>query len=82
MRIHHLALRVADPERSLAFYAGVLGLRERRRKVEAGRLDAVWLDADGTILMIERKLRGEGPADGSGHVLSFAVDDLDRKSVV
>ncbi len=76
MRIHHIALRVADLERSLAFYTGVLGLPERRRAVEAGRLRAVWLEADGAILMLERSLRGEGPADGSGHLLAFAVDDL------
>lgn len=76
MRIHHVALRVADLERSLAFYAGVLGLPERRRALEAGVLRAVWLEMDGAILMIERSLRGDGPAEGSGHLLAFAVDDL------
>ena len=76
MRIHHLALRVADPERSAAFYQDVLGLPERRRTVEGGALRAVWLGADGAILMLERSLRGQGPAEGSGHVLTFAVDDL------
>ena len=33
--IHHVALRVADPERAAAFYAGVLGLRESRRMEDA-----------------------------------------------
>jgi catechol 2,3-dioxygenase-like lactoylglutathione lyase family enzyme len=30
-RIHHVALRVSDPERALRFYGGVLGLEEVRR---------------------------------------------------
>jgi hypothetical protein len=36
----------------------------------------VWLEAGGALLMLERALRGEGAAAGSGHLLSFAVDDL------
>ena len=32
--LHHVALRVADPERSLAFYSGVLGLSEARRLID------------------------------------------------
>lgn len=76
MRIHHLALRVADCERSARFYSGVLGLSERRRREEGGEVQAVWLEAEGAILMLERALRGAGPAAGSGHVLALAVDDL------
>jgi catechol 2,3-dioxygenase-like lactoylglutathione lyase family enzyme len=75
-RIHHVALRVADPSRSAAFYAGLLGLGERRREEAAGTLRAVWLDAGGAVVMLERSLRGSGPADGSGHVLALAVEDL------
>ena len=75
--IHHVALRVADPERSLAFYGGVLGLAEARRFAEEdGRLRSVWLRAGRAIVMLERALKGEGPAGGSGHVLAFAVSDL------
>jgi len=76
MRIHHLALRVGDCERSLRFYGGVLGLPERRRQEDADGIRSIWLAAGEAVIMIERALRGHGPATGSGHVLSFAVDDL------
>jgi glyoxylase I family protein len=76
-RFHHVALRVADCERSAAFYGGLLGLAERRRlHDERGLLRAVWLDLDPGVLMLERALRGTGPQAGSGHVLAVAVDDL------
>jgi catechol 2,3-dioxygenase-like lactoylglutathione lyase family enzyme len=70
--IHHVALRVADCERSASFYGGLLGLRELRR--DGAR--AIWLRAGRAILMLERSLRGQGPALGSGHLLALAVDDL------
>jgi catechol 2,3-dioxygenase-like lactoylglutathione lyase family enzyme len=75
-RIHHVALRVADPLRSLAFYGGLLGLRELRRFEEGGAIRSVWLHAGETVVMLERRLRGPGPEDGSGHLLAFAVGDL------
>lgn len=75
-RLHHLALRVADCERSAAFYSNLVGLREVRRLEEAGRLRAVWLAAGETVLMLETRLRGEGPEAGSGHVLAFSATDL------
>ncbi len=74
--IHHLALRVADVERARAFYADLLGLAELRRFEEAGFLRSLWLKAGDTVLMLERRLRGAGPAEGSGHLLAFPVDDL------
>jgi catechol 2,3-dioxygenase-like lactoylglutathione lyase family enzyme len=77
VRIHHVALRVADCERAAAFYSGLLGLPERRRLTDdGGALRAIWLDADGALLMLERALRGGGDAAGSGHLLAFAIDDL------
>jgi catechol 2,3-dioxygenase-like lactoylglutathione lyase family enzyme len=76
MQIHHLALRVDDCTRALGFYEGVLGLGERRRLEKDGELRAIWLDAGGAVLMLERGLRGRAGAAGSGHVLAFAVDDL------
>jgi glyoxylase I family protein len=76
VRIHHLALRVADCERSASFYSSLLGLPERRRLLDGDTLRAVWLDAGEAILMLERALRGDGPGQGSGHLLAFAVDDL------
>jgi glyoxylase I family protein len=74
--IHHVALRVADPERSLAFYAGLLGLAEVRRFEEGGAVRSVWLKAGEGVIMLERRLRGSGPSAGSGHLLAFSVPDL------
>jgi len=74
--IHHLALRVADPERARAFYADLLGLAERRRLEDAQGLHAIWLDAGPVVLMLERELRGKGAVSGSGHLLALAVADL------
>ena len=76
-RLHHLALRVADCDRALAFYSGVLGLPEVRRLEKDGVVHAVWLAAGETVIMLERALRGAGPDAGSGHVLAFAADDLE-----
>jgi catechol 2,3-dioxygenase-like lactoylglutathione lyase family enzyme len=75
--LHHLALRVADPRRSAAFYAAALGLPALAEHADAdGQTRAVWLGLGDAVLMLERSLRGEGPADGSGHVLVVAVADL------
>jgi catechol 2,3-dioxygenase-like lactoylglutathione lyase family enzyme len=74
--IHHLALRVRDPGRAAAFYTGVLGLAELRRAEESGALRSVWLQAGDAVLMLERRLRGRAPDEGSGHLLALAVDDL------
>jgi catechol 2,3-dioxygenase-like lactoylglutathione lyase family enzyme len=76
VRIHHIALRVADCERSRHFYADVLGLAERRRQEEAEQIRSIWLTAGDAVVMIERALRGRGDDAGSGHLLCFAVDDL------
>ncbi len=76
MRLHHIALRVADCERSTAFYAGLLGLQELQRTETDGALQAVWLRAGDVVVMLERTLRGSGGASGSGHLLAFTVDDL------
>jgi len=73
MRVHHLALRVADVERSRAFYAGLLGLRELRRSLDESGLRSVWLEAGDALLMLERRLAGTGVDTGSGHLLAFDV---------
>ena len=77
-RIHHVAIRVADPVASLAFYAGVLGLPEVRRAEEDGRVRSIWVRAGDAVLMLEREIKGSGPGTGSGHVLAFEVESLDE----
>jgi catechol 2,3-dioxygenase-like lactoylglutathione lyase family enzyme len=78
MRVDHVALRASDCERAAAFYRGVLASPELRRcEADDGTLQSIWLSVGDTILMLERSLRGAGPTEGSGHVLAFAVDDLD-----
>ena len=76
-RIHHLAIRVADPAASLAFYAGALGLPEVRRFPEGDGVRSIWVRAGDAVLMLEREIKGAGPATGSGHVLVLEVDDLE-----
>jgi catechol 2,3-dioxygenase-like lactoylglutathione lyase family enzyme len=73
VKIHHVALRTRDVARLEAFYAGVLDLRVVRRDPERG---AVWLDAGGAIVMIERAA-AEEPAipAGSLDLVAFAMDD-------
>ena len=76
MRIHHVALRVADCARSAEFYTGLLGLPELRRFAADGGPRAVWVWAGDAVVMLERALKGAGEEKGSGHVLVLAVDDL------
>ena len=76
MTLHHLALRVTDPDRSASFYAQLLDLTELRRHEDAGSVRAVWLALGDAVLMLERSLRPPGPAQGSAHVLVFACEDL------
>jgi catechol 2,3-dioxygenase-like lactoylglutathione lyase family enzyme len=76
LRAHHIALRVADPERAAAFYSGVLGLEKLRRQPEAGPPRSIWLALGEAILMLETGLSGAGAAEGSAHLLALAVDDL------
>jgi hypothetical protein len=77
MDLHHVALRVADVERALAFYGGLLGLPELRRlHFHDGTLRAAWLRAGSAVLMLEQRLRGAGPDEGSAHVLAFGAADL------
>lgn len=78
--VHHIALRVEDPERAARLYGGFLGLEEVRRLEDASGVRALWLRAGDTILMLERERRGRGEPAGSGHLLAFRVHDLARWS--
>jgi catechol 2,3-dioxygenase-like lactoylglutathione lyase family enzyme len=71
MRVHHLALRTADLARLERFYVDALGLAVIRRQ-DGGR--SVWLDAGGTIVMLERRDEGEpGIPAGSKELVAFTV---------
>ncbi len=77
--LHHLALRVADPELSARFYGGLLGLPELARHLaDDGRVRAVWLRLGGSVLMLEQKLLPTGANEGSAHVLVLAADHDDH----
>ncbi len=56
MRVHHLAVQVPDLDVAEAFYSGVLGLEVTRRQSHA-----VWVDADGVIIMLERCVEPAAP---------------------
>lgn len=52
MKVHHLAVLVADLARAEAFYAGVLGLPVVRRHADAaGRPRSSWLGLDGDAFL-------------------------------
>jgi catechol 2,3-dioxygenase-like lactoylglutathione lyase family enzyme len=59
VKVHHVAVVVSDLARAEAFYGGLLGLPVIARHGER----ATWLDAGGTILMLERAAATGGRAD-------------------
>ena len=69
MRIHHLALRTDDLAGLERFYAGTLGLAITRRGPSS-----LWLDAGGTILMLEQRDPSEPKVDAeTKELLCFAI---------
>ena len=84
MRVHHLAVVVADLDLSERFYAGVLGLPVERRWADPeGRPRAVWLGlGEGAFLALERAASA-GPlrsAEAPGwHCVSLAIAPSERE---
>lgn len=75
MRVHHLALRTRELARLEAFYSSVLGLAVTKRDGER----SLWLDAGGTIVMLERADEGEPAiAAGTKEMIAFAIDPEKR----
>ena len=70
MRIHHLAFRTGDLARLEQFYVGGLGLAVVRRQESR----SLWLDAGGSLVMLELRDEGE-PAHptGSQELIAFAI---------
>jgi lactoylglutathione lyase len=82
-RFNHVALRVRDVARSLAFYEGVLGFREAFRVYHpGGRLGLIYVQF-GPDQFVELFEGGDGarqpdpPPDGSGYLhFCLTVEDL------
>jgi glyoxylase I family protein len=69
VRVHHVAFRTDDLEALRRFYADVLGLTIIRRSERS-----IWLDAAGTILMLEKRDDDEPRVSPqSKELVAFAV---------
>lgn len=78
MALHHLAFRTRDVARLERFYTLVLGLLVLRRNQER----SVWLDAAGTILMLEQREEDEPgvPANGMD-LVCFGIAASERAAI-
>lgn len=81
MRILHTMLRVGDLDRSLAFYTGVLGMRQlRRQDYPDGRFTLAFVgygsEQEGAVLELTHNwdTPAYDPGNGFGH-LALEVDD-------
>ncbi len=78
MRIHHLALRTRNVERLRVFYTHIVGLVEVR-----DRSGGVWLDADGTVVMIEEAIESEPlPSPTSMELIAFAIEPEEKSQLL
>lgn len=86
MKLHHTALGAEDVATVANFYQQFFGLTEiARHHYEDGGLRSVWLDMDGTILMVEhtsQARRAETLEVDRGHFLIvFDVDETAREEL-
>jgi catechol 2,3-dioxygenase-like lactoylglutathione lyase family enzyme len=79
VRVHHLAFRTKQLPTVVWFYRVVVGLAlVRRHELPSGKLRSVWLDAGGTMLMIERADTTEPDTpSGSLELVAFKVAKRD-----
>ena len=69
MRVHHIAFRTDDLAALERFYADVIGLAVSRRNEKS-----IWLDAAGSIVMLERRGASEPRIDrASLEMVAFTV---------
>src|SRR5262249_31176474 len=84
-RIDHIELLTAAPERTIAFYIGVLGFRERARisATPSGPLDLVYLELGGTTIEVMYYPEANSIPSRSAEqqlgwqCLALEVDDMD-----
>ncbi len=86
-RIDHIELLTATPERTIAFYVGVLGFRERERMriaaTPSGALDLAYLELGGTTVevMCYPEAKSIPPRSAEPRLgwqcLALEVDDMD-----
>ena len=86
-RIDHIELLTAAPERTIDFYVGALGFRERDRmripETPSGPLDLVYLELGGTTVEVMCYPQATSIAPRSAEqrlgwqCLALAVDDMD-----
>ncbi len=84
MRLHHVALQVADLDVARAFYVDVLGLRATRMQAHA-----LWVQAGETIVMLEKcagvvddgDLQSWASDRCGPFVVSFGIDPSERASL-
>ena len=70
MRVHHLAFRTGDLAQLERFYVHAVGLAVVRRTDSR----SVWLDAGGSLLMLEAAEPGEAsPTPGAMDLVAFEV---------
>jgi hypothetical protein len=80
--LHHLAVVVRDPEASLAFYGGLLGLGEIRRWHDARGLRSIWVKLGGEAFLAIERAETTGPTraeEAPGfHCLALAIARSER----
>jgi lactoylglutathione lyase len=76
--IHHVAVRVADLERSIGFYERHFGLRTSSRDTLASGARIAFLahPSGGAELELIAGLADHHPGDGLVHHVAFRVDDV------
>jgi glyoxylase I family protein len=87
-RIDHIELLTAAQERTIAFYVGVLGFRERERghipETPSGPLDLVYLELGGTTVEVmcypqAKSIPARSAEQRLGwQCLALEVEDMDR----
>lgn len=77
MQIHHLALRVKDMDKSIAFYTKIAGFQVLERTPAAPGEIAYLQDPEGGSMIEFICMPGPGTFEGSGLFLCFGTSDLE-----